>query len=97
MLYAMMEIPMYFNNLNPLDGSSINVDFKKGCYFMVAAGPLDQFSNFSDIGPSYHHHKNSAVNMVKIEDREEKGGASVATVQPLLLACIFVMTFIKIV
>ena len=46
MLYAMMEIPMYFNNLNPLDGSSINVDFKKGCYFMVAAGPLDQFSNF---------------------------------------------------
>ena len=94
MLYVRMEIPLHFKNLNPLDDSTITIDFKRGCYFMVAAGPLDPFSNFSFVGPSYHHHKNSAINMVTIEESEEKDGAAVVnTVQPILLGCIIAMTF----
>ena len=94
MLYVMMTIPMHFKILNPLDGSNININFKKGCYFMVAAGPLDPFSNFSFVGPSYHHHKNSAVNMVTIEERVEKNAAAVATIQSLLLGFIFAIAFL---
>ena len=85
MLYVMMEIPMRFENVSPQDGSNNAVDFEQGCYFMVAAGQLNPW-----YGPKKHHHKNVAVNMVKIKDRgeaEDNGGATPLFIQPFVLAC----------
>ena len=92
MLYVMMEIPMWFENVSPQDGYNISVDLEKGCYFMVAAGQLNPW-----YGPNKHHHKNVAVNMVRIVNRgedEDKGGAPPVIIQPLLLACVSIMAFI---
>ena len=96
LLYVMMEIPIRFENVSPLDGSNITVDFEKGCYFMLAAGQLNPW-----YGPNKHHHKNVATNIVKIEykgndedDDEDKGGAPPVVIQPLLLlACVLIIKF----
>ena len=50
---------MKFRVKNPLDGSGLDIDLEVGCYFMAAAGPLDEW-----LEPEQHTQSNTAVNMI---------------------------------
>ena len=83
-LYVVMEVPLQFENKNPLDSSSIKIDMEKGCHLLAAAGPYTQG------GPNYHHLKNAAEEMITIGNG---AGGSKIIIQYLLVICISLMVF----
>ena len=85
-LYAMMEVPLQFENRNPLDGTTIKIDMEKGCHFLAAAGP------YTLGGPNYHHLKNAAENQITIANG---CGPSKTVIQHLLLIFVFLMAFVE--
>lgn len=71
---------MKFRVRNPLDGSSLDIDLEKGCYFMAAAGLLDEW-----LEPKQHTQSNTAVNMITMGGGMKGGGrGEAAWVQPSL-------------
>ena len=64
---------MRFVVSSPINGESLEVDLEKGCYFMAAAGPLNDW-----LEPQQHTQSNTAVNKITLGGM--KGDA--AMVQP---------------
>ena len=81
-----MEVPLKFRVKNPLDGSGLDIDLEVGCYFMAAAGPLDEW-----LEPKEHTQSNTAVNMIAMGGMKSGGRGGEAGVEPSLffvLVCI---------
>ena len=66
-----MEVPLKFRVKNPLDGSGLDIDLEVGCYFMAAAGPLDEW-----LEPKQHTQSNTAVNMIAMIGMKSGGPAA---------------------
>ena len=73
---------MKFVVSSPINGEGLEIDLEKGCYFMAAAGPLNDW-----LEPQQHVQSNTAVDKITLSG--VKGDA--AMVQPSIA---FVFSYI---
>ena len=68
---------MKFSVQIPLGGSGLDIDLEEGCYFMAAAGPLDEW-----LEPKQHIQSNTAVKKVSMGGMRSGGRGEASLFQP---------------